>query len=96
MDTLKETFTKENRNKSGVYLIKNNENGKRYVGSSSDITRRFYLYYSLYHITIRKNSLICRALLKYGYSKFSVEIIEYCDPKFLIEKEQYYIDNLNP
>ena len=96
MDTLKESLIKENRKKSGIYLIKNNENGKKYVGSSSDITRRFYLYYSLYHITLRKNSLICRALLKYGYSKFSVEILEYCDPNILIEREQYYIDLLKP
>jgi excinuclease UvrABC nuclease subunit len=47
MDTLKQFLIKENRKKSGVYLIKNNENGKKYVGSSINITRRFYLYYSL-------------------------------------------------
>lgn len=96
MDTLKEKFIIENRKKSGIYCIKNNENGKKYVGSSSNITSRFYMYYSLYHITLRKNSLICRALLKYGYTKFSVEILEYCDPSVLIEREQYYIDLLKP
>lgn len=96
MDTQKETLIKENRKKSGVYCIKNNENGKKYVGSSGNITSRFYMYYSLYHITLRKNSLICRALFKYGYSKFSVEILEYCDPSVLIKREQYYIDRLSP
>nr|QCW06888.1 hypothetical protein [Drechslerella brochopaga] len=54
------------------------------------------MYYSLYHITNRKDSIICKALLKYGYSKFSLEILEYCDPSILIEREQYYIDVLKP
>lgn len=96
MDTNKLASIKENRNKCGVYLIKNNENGNIYVGSSINITSRFYMYYSLFHITNRTNSLICRALLKYGYSKFSLEILEYCDPKVLIETEQYYIDLVKP
>jgi hypothetical protein len=39
---------------------------------------------------------IYRALLKYGYSNFSLEILEYCDPKDVIKREQYYIDLLKP
>lgn len=37
-----------------------------------------------------------RALLKYGYSSFGLYILEYCDPKYLLKREQYYIDLLNP
>jgi len=40
--------------------------------------------------------VICRALLKHGYSNFNIEILEYCDSKDLIKREQYYIDLLNP
>jgi hypothetical protein len=40
--------------------------------------------------------VINRALLKHGYSNFKLEIIEYCDPKELTRKEQYYMDLLNP
>ena len=40
--------------------------------------------------------LICRALLKYGYSNFSLEILEYCKPDNVIEREQYYLDLLKP
>ena len=34
--------------------------------------------------------------MKYGYSNFSLEIIEYCDNMSTINKEQYYIDLLKP
>lgn len=39
------------------------------------------------------NSLICKALLKYNYNNFRLDIIEICDIKFLLEREQYYLDN---
>jgi group I intron endonuclease len=42
------------------------------------------------------NSVICSSLLKYGYSEFSLEILEYCDPIDIITREQYYLYNLKP
>ena len=39
---------------------------------------------------------IYRALLKYGYSNFKFEILEYCKPENLIEREQYYLDKFKP
>jgi group I intron endonuclease len=39
---------------------------------------------------------ICAALLKYGYSNFSLEILEYCGRENVIEREQYYIDSFKP
>lgn len=42
----------------------------------------------------RAKSHINYALLKYGYSEFSLEILEYCDPGMTREREQYYLDNL--
>jgi len=54
-------------------------------------------YYNIKYITrTAESSLICRALLKYGYSKFKLEILEYFDSSIVIEREQYYIDLLNP
>lgn len=54
-------------------------------------------YYNIKYITrASKSSLICRALLKYGYSSFTLDILEYCETSVLIEREQYYIDNLKP
>jgi group I intron endonuclease len=42
------------------------------------------------------SSLICKALIKYGYSKFKLEILEYCDPLDVLLREQYYLDLLKP
>ena len=42
---------------------------------------------------------INKALLKYGYFPFSLEIMEYCDATkavVLAEQEQYYLDLLKP
>jgi group I intron endonuclease len=39
---------------------------------------------------------ICLALLKYGYSNFRVEILEYCEPSQCIEREKHYIKLLSP
>ena len=42
------------------------------------------------------NSIIWGSLLKHGYSIFILEILEYCDTTNIIQREQYYLDNLKP
>ena len=39
---------------------------------------------------------IYKALIKYGYSQFKLDILEYCDLKQRIIREQHYFDTLNP
>lgn len=41
---------------------------------------------------------IYKSLLKHGYAKFRVEILEYCstDKDNLLSREQFYLDNYNP
>lgn len=91
------SILKENKGKSGVYKWTNLENGKCYIGSSVNLSRRLAQYYNLnYLINFRKNSLINKAILKYGYSKFKLEILEYCDRKVVINREQHYIDTFKP
>lgn len=85
------------KKKSGVYCWTNLANNKCYVGSSSDLRRRFSWYYSLESIEeVIIISLISRALLKYGYSGFRLDILVYCNPEQLIKREQYYINTINP
>jgi len=68
-----------------------------HVGSSINLSKRFSNYYNYNFISKpQHNMLIYKALLKYGYSKFSLEILEYCNPSNVIEREQHYIDLLNP
>lgn len=96
-DTLKNEVIKDNRGKSGVYRWINNSNGRCYVGSSTDLLSRLYSYYSLKYLEEKQSSsLICKALLKYGHSVFTLEILEYCEPSETIGREQYYMDLLKP
>lgn len=98
-DVEKELIIKENKAKSGIYRWINKVTGKSYVGSSVSLIRRFNQYYNYNHIADpKRNMAICRALLKYGYSNFQLEILEYCDRSriSLLEREQYYLDLLKP
>jgi group I intron endonuclease len=78
-----------------VYRWVNKLNNKTYIGSSIDFTTRLYKYYSLKHL-IKNKTPIHNALVKYGYSNFKLEILEYCNINDAILREQYYLDNLNP
>jgi hypothetical protein len=97
VDTKKDQILKDNLKKTGIYRWTNIVSGKSYVGSSTDLSIRFKNYFNITYLEreIKKNnSKIYRALLKYGYSKFKLDIIEYCDPAIIIEREQYYLNNL--
>lgn len=96
-DTQKVLILKDNKLKSGVYRWINKENGKTYIGSSINLGKRFSKYFSILYLTNSKaNMAIEKALLKYGYSGFSLEILEYCEPSETTEREQYYMDLLKP
>jgi len=95
-DTQKSEILRENRDKSGIYLWKNLISGKRYIGSSIQLRTRFSQYFNVNYLERNSGMRICRALLKYGYSNFSLQILEYCDPAKCIERETYYIEKLKP
>lgn len=84
------------KNRSGIYLIISLIDSRGYIGSSKCLYKRF-----LYH----KNDLIKKRhdnrhlqhfCNKYGIENLSFELLEYCDKKVIIEREQYYLDNYNP
>lgn len=88
---------RENIGKSGIYRWVNNLNGKSHIGSSISLSYKINLYYSLSSLREIKGSIIIsRALLKYGYDNFSIDILEYCELDVLIAREQYYISLLKP
>jgi hypothetical protein len=89
----------ENKDKSGVYIWTNNITKSSYVGSSVNLNKRFSNYFSNLYLkkeALKSNSIIIKALLKYGYSNFSLSIIEYCEPELALNREQIYLDLLKP
>lgn len=96
---LKSVIYKENLKKAGIYRWTNLITGDTYIGSSINLTGRFVNYFSTKHlirIVKRSKSIITSALLKYGHSNFKLEVLEYCDPKVLISREQHFLDLYQP
>nr|YP_008964996.1 GIY-YIG intron encoded protein [Annulohypoxylon stygium]AHB33555.1 GIY-YIG intron encoded protein [Annulohypoxylon stygium] len=93
------TIYRENNRLSGIYRWVNLKNGSTYIGSGTDLARRFRDYFSekwLIKESLKNNSIIYRALLKNGYSNFRLEILEYNEKAKILEREQYYLDRLKP
>ena len=67
----------------------------KYIGQSIDITKRFINYFNISYLRSKDSFMINRALFKYGYSNFSVTILEYCNKFDLLFREQYYFDIMN-
>jgi group I intron endonuclease len=95
--TMKLLILNENKNKPGIYRFTNKLSGSFYIGSAKNLRARLYSYYLLSALLRGKNNtIISRALIKYGYSNFTLEILEYCEVSELLEREQYYLDLLKP
>ncbi len=93
---MRKDILKENKGKSGIYMLTNKLTNDIYIGQSVDISKRFRNYFNLSYIKSKGSFIISRALIKYEYSNFSVTILEYCDKYDLIIREQYYFNKLNP
>lgn len=87
----------DNQSKSAVYRWLHNTN-KSYVGSYKDLSGRLKDYDINYlkRKVLTSNSRIYRALLEDGSESFTLEILKYCDKNIRFEREQDYMDLLNP
>lgn len=97
-DMYKKLIIKENNGKAGVYKWTNKITGKSYIGSSINLGNRIkdYFNYSFLTLLKNKNMIIYKSSLKYGYSNFKLEILEYSSIKNIINREQYYMDLIKP
>ena len=82
----------------GVYLIRNVINGKCYIGQSIKPYRRRAQHFSIFSKNDAKetNPNLQADLKQYGPNSFVFGIIEYCKPELLLERESYWINQLNP
>ena len=76
--------------------MENFKNDKRYIGSSDNLNRRFSEYFNTNYLLKRNYMIICCALLKHGYSNFSLTILEYCSPDKCLIREKHYWDLFKP
>lgn len=84
------------KGKSGIYMWTNKLNGKKYVGSSVALTRRLLEYYNVNRILNEKSMPINVALLKYGYTNFTLTILEICDKDSLMSREKHFFEVYSP
>lgn len=77
---------------SGVYKITLKQDGRIYIGSSSNIEQRW-----VWHVN-SSVQLIGKMIKKYGKDAFEFSILEECEPvKSILEQtEQRYLDELQP
>ena len=80
----------------GIYLITNKINGKKYVGMSNNISRRFCEHKSKGSIA-NKTTILCKAFRKYSVCNFNFEILEIVDSIELLEEAEIkWISKLKP
>ena len=76
--------------KSGIYVIENLINGKKYVGQGKDVHKRM-------NEDHHGSAPLQSAIEKYGKENFTRYVVEYCDydKELLTKREIYYIDILH-
>lgn len=82
--------------KSGIYCILNLLNQKKYIGSSKNIYDRLVNHKMMLKNNNHHNNYLQNSWNKYKSNNFIYIILEECDINKLIEREQFYIDNLKP
>lgn len=81
---------------SVIYAILNKINNKRYVGSAKDFKVRKRIHLNQLKQNKHHSYILQKAWNKYGNNNFEFIILEeVLDSRFLIKREQWWIDNSN-
>lgn len=81
---------------TGVYLIENLANGRRYVGSANSLKKRFREHRRQLSEGRHHSRFLQRAWNKYGPLFFTFRVVAYCSRDDLLFYEQRLIDGLKP
>lgn len=76
---------------TGIYIIINHINRKKYVGSSKSIGERLSVHKSRLRGGYHPNTFLQRSWNKYGESAFSFETLEITTELTRVERENYWI-----
>lgn len=78
----------------GIYMIRNNINGKAYIGQSINIMRRFedHKRKALKGDTDNQLYIDMRTL---GHNNFTFRVLEICPPHLLNKREKHYVKEYN-
>ena len=74
---------------TGIYVITNKLNGKKYVGQSINISQRWRAHRTRYQTG---DGYLYKAMRKYGLDAFTFEILTECDKTDLNALEQHWIE----
>lgn len=91
---LDDTFKRiEIKSEPGIYKLTSLQNGKCYIGKSTDVKKRITDHFkSTVGIKSIADQSVHHAILKEGFWNWQIEIITYCDKEQLSELEKYYIE----
>lgn len=82
---------------TGVYLIRNLIDGKEYVGSAArSVRERWNGHRNSLRRGRHRNRLLQKAWNACGEAAFEFSILEECLPGQCLEREQWFLDALNP
>lgn len=76
---------------SGIYAISNNITNKRYIGSSTNVSKRWNSHKSCLRRSVHSNPHLQNSWNKYGENNFTFIVLEEVDRGCLIRKEENYL-----
>lgn len=80
----------------GIYKITNLLNEKCYIGQARDVRKRFNEHCKCgLGIDTPQGNKLYQDMLKDSLENFTFELLEECEPQYLDEKEQFYINVYN-
>jgi len=77
---------------SGIYRITCVANNHFYYGSSINLKSRFGNHINKLRAGSHRNKRLQRIFNKYGEASLTFEVVKYCDPNFVLDSEQEYLN----